>query len=73
MEFLSILRNAEVDVVGFLVPWLLIVMAAGFLAAWGLVYLMERTGWTRHVWHLPLFFIALTVICGSLFGFLLRP
>jgi hypothetical protein len=46
---------------------------AGFGAAWLVVAMMEFTGLSRRVWHLPLFFVALTVLFSSAIGaFLLR-
>jgi hypothetical protein len=41
---------------------------AGFLIAWLVVAIMERIGLTRYVWHLPLFFVALVILFGSLIG-----
>lgn len=34
---------------------------------------LERTGLTRFVWHLPLFFLGLLVLVTSLLGNLLHP
>jgi hypothetical protein len=46
---------------------------SGFLAAWMVVAIMEHTGLSRYVWHLPLFFLALVVLFSSLIGMLLVP
>jgi hypothetical protein len=73
MELLASLRTAEIHMGDFLVPWGLIVGALGFLAAWALIVVMERRGWTRHVWHLPLFFVSLVVLFGCILGILLAP
>ena len=43
----------ELSVAGLLVPWIAIVGAPGFLAAWLVAAILERTGLSRHVWHLP--------------------
>jgi hypothetical protein len=34
---------------------------------------MEYTGLSRYVWHLPLFFIGLVVLFGSLIGMAISP
>ena len=62
------LRFSEV-----LVPWIMIVSALGFLLAWLVVAILEHTGLSRYVWHLPLFFVALVVLFTSLIGILFRP
>ena len=58
--------QAELSVAGLLVPWITIVGALGFLAAWLVAAILERTGLSRHVWHLPLFFLALVVLFSAL-------
>jgi hypothetical protein len=45
-----------------LVPWIVIVGAPGFLTAWLVVAILERTGLSRYLWHLPLFFVGLVVL-----------
>jgi Protein of unknown function (DUF1656) len=56
-----------------LVPWILIVGALGFLAAWLVVAIMECTGLSRHVWRLPLFFAGLIILFSSLIGMVTSP
>ena len=56
-----------------LVPWTLIIGALGFLAAWLVVAIMEYTGLSRFVWHLPLFFLGLVVLFSSLIGMAISP
>lgn len=73
MELFQRLKTAEIQVGDFFMPWGMIVGAAGFLAAWLAVRLMERFGLTRYVWHLPLFFIALAVFFGCVIGLILAP
>ena len=63
----------ELSVAGLLVPWIAIVGGMGFLAAWPVMAILERTGLSRHVWHLPLFFVALLVLFSSLIGALFFP
>jgi Protein of unknown function (DUF1656) len=62
------LRFSEV-----LVPWIMIVGALGFLTAWLVVTIMEHTGLSRYVWHLPLFFVGLVVLLSSLIGMMCSP
>ena len=56
-----------------LVPWIVIVGALGFLMAWLVVAIMEHTGLSRYVWHLPLFFVGLVVLFSSLIGMVYFP
>jgi len=56
-----------------LVPWTLIIGALGFFAAWLVVAIMEYTGLSRYVWHLPLFFLGLVVLFSSLIGMAISP
>ena len=46
-------------------PWNVIIGALGFLNAWLVVTVMEYTGLSRYVWHLPLFFVGLVVLFSS--------
>jgi len=41
--------------------------------AWLLMAILERTDLSRHIWHLPLFFLALVVLFTSIIGFILFP
>ena len=59
--------------IDLLIPWIAIVGALGFLMAWLVVAILERTGLSRHVWHLPLFFLALVVLFSSLIGMEFSP
>ena len=63
----------ELIISGLLVPWTVIAGALGFLAAWLVAAILERTGLTRHVWCLPLFFLALVVRFSSLLGMAFFP
>jgi len=73
MTMINFLKVAEIEIAGFLLPWGLIMGTLGFLLAWGVVAFLERASWTRHIWHLPLFFIALVILFGSVLGLLLTP
>jgi hypothetical protein len=50
-----------------------VVGTIGFLLAWLVVAILEYTGLSRYVWHLPLFFVALVVLFASLTGIFVRP
>jgi hypothetical protein len=67
------LNRAEFRFGEVLVPWVLIIGALGFLAAWLVVTVMEYTGLSRYVWHLPLFFVGLVVLFSSLIGLAVSP
>ena len=56
-----------------LLPWAMLIGTLGFLAAWLAVAIMEHTGLSRHVWHLPLFFVGLVVLFSSLIGMAFSP
>jgi len=71
--FAGALNRPELRFTDLLVPWIVIVGALGFLAAWLAVAIMEHTGLSRHVWHLPLFFLALVVLFSSLIGMVVFP
>ena len=72
MAFTAINRP-EFRIVDLLFPWIFAVGTSGFLAAWFVIAIMERTGLSRHVWHLPLFFIALVILLSSIIGFVCLP
>jgi hypothetical protein len=68
-----LLNRPEFRLGEVLVPWSVIIGALGFFTAWLVVALMEYTGLSRYVWHLPLFFIGLVVLFGSLIGMVISP
>jgi uncharacterized protein DUF1656 len=51
----------------------MVIIVLGFLCAWAVTTFLEHFGWTRHVWHLPLFFAALAVLFGSLISLFFAP
>ena len=67
------LSSAEIIFGDFLFPWGMIISAVGFVAAWLVLAILERLRLTRFIWNLPLFFIALAVLLGSVFGIVLAP
>lgn len=73
MSILQTLTTPEIDLFGFLLPWGMAIGTLGFLAAWVCTLALERLGLTRHIWHLPLFFVALAVLFGTAFGLALSP
>ncbi len=72
-RLITALRNPEIDFFGLLVPWGLVMGVLGFFFAWLITGLLEHLGWTRWIWHLPLFFVGLVILCGTLLGLLLTP
>jgi hypothetical protein len=66
-------NQAEIRLGDLLVPWILVVGTIGFLLAWLAVAILEFTGLSRYVWHLPLFFVALVILLTSLLGLVFRP
>jgi hypothetical protein len=68
-----LLNRPEFRLGEVLVPWSVIIGALGFFTAWLVVALMEYTGLSRYVWHLPLFFIGLVLLFGSLIGMAISP
>jgi hypothetical protein len=71
--FAGPLNRPELRFSEVLVPWIMIVGALGFLIAWLVVAIMEHTGLSRYVWHLPLFFVGLVVLFSSLIGMAVFP
>jgi len=58
---------------GMFLPWWLVVAVLAYLVAWAVVMILERLHLTRHIWHLPLFFLALVVFFFSAIGLVLAP
>jgi predicted naringenin-chalcone synthase len=71
--FAGALNRPEFRFSEVLVPWIVIVGMLGFLTAWLVVAILERTGLSRYVWHLPLFFVGLVVLVSSLIGMVVFP
>ena len=67
------LSRPESEFLGLQFPWIAMIVLAGFLVASLVVVIMELTGLARQVWHLPLFFVALTVLLSCAIGILLLP
>ena len=72
-NFGTVLSRPELKVTEVLVPWIAVICVLGFLAAWLVIAIMERTGLSRYVWHLPLFFLALVVLFSSVIGMVFQP
>jgi hypothetical protein len=66
-------NRPEFRFLDLLIPWIFVVSLFGFLAAWIVIAILERTGLSRHIWHLPLFFLALVVLLSSIIGFVCFP
>ncbi|MGA8480078.1 MAG: DUF1656 domain-containing protein [Chthoniobacterales bacterium] len=67
------LNRPEIKFTELLIPWILVIALLGFLAAWFVVAILEHTGLSRYVWHLPLFFLALVVLFTSVIGMVFLP
>jgi ribose/xylose/arabinose/galactoside ABC-type transport system permease subunit len=67
------LRVPEIVLGDFMLPWGMVIGALGFFAAWLIVGALEQLRLTRHIWNLPLFFIALAVLCGCTLGLIFAP
>jgi hypothetical protein len=67
------LQNAAIELLGTFIPWWLVVGVLAYVSAWLLVIGLERLHLTRHIWHLPLFFVALVVLFFSVIGLILAP
>jgi len=65
--------DPELDVLGFFVPFAMVIVAGGFLLAWLLAWVMDCLGLTRYVWHPPLFLFAMMIGCSAALGLLLFP
>jgi uncharacterized protein DUF1656 len=71
--FALALNCPELKVTELLVPWIAMIGLLGFLGAWLVIAVLERTGLSRHVWHLPLFFLSLVILFSSLIGLAFLP
>lgn len=74
MNLLAVaLNRPELRFTELLIPWIVVIGMLGFLAAWLVVAIMEHTGLSRYVWHLPLFFLALVILFSSVIGMVFLP
>jgi ABC-type multidrug transport system permease subunit len=73
MGWFDVLRSPEIRLGDFLVPWVMVIAALGFVVALGAVALIESRGWTRGIWNLPVFFLGLFVLVGSTLGLVFAP
>ena len=73
MDLTHFLRRPEIQISDFGAPWSAAVITVGFILAGITQFVLERAGLTRHVWYLPLFFLALVVLFTSLVGLVVAP
>lgn len=73
LSVFGVANRPEFRVFDLYVPWIFVISLIGFLAAWVVVAILERTGLSRHIWHLPLFFLALVILLSSIIGFVCSP
>jgi Protein of unknown function (DUF1656) len=71
--FAIALNRPELRFTELLIPWIAMIGLLGFLAAWIMVAILERTGLSRYIWHLPLFFLALVVLFSCVIGMVFLP
>lgn len=64
---------AEIALGGIYFPPVMFAVALGTLLAMLLAGVLNRLNLTRFVWHPPLFFLALAVMCTRLVGLFLIP
>ena len=69
----TILNRPELRFLDLLFPWVVAVAVFGFLIAWFIIAVLEWCDLSRHIWHLPLAFLAMVVLFSSLIGMLLLP
>ena len=63
----------EISIGGVYFPPLLFASILGSTIAWGVTRVMNRYDLVRFVWHPPLFYLALAVICTCLVGTFIIP
>ena len=63
----------EISLGGVYLPPLLLASIAGVLVAAVITMTMNRHDWNRFVWHPPLFFVSVAVICTGIIGTFLIP
>jgi hypothetical protein len=73
LNVFGVANRPEFRIFGLLIPWIFVISFVGFLAAWLVVAVLERTGLSRHIWHLPLFFLALAILLTSVIGIICSP
>ena len=73
LSVFGVANRPEFKIFDLLIPWIFVISVLGFLAAWLVVAILERTGLSRHIWHLPLFFLALVVLLSSIIGLVCFP
>ena len=63
----------EVSISGIYFPPIMFAILLGVLLAGVVAKLLNRFNLTRFIWHPPLFFIALAVVCTRIVGILIIP
>ncbi|MDF1760436.1 MAG: DUF1656 domain-containing protein [Coxiellaceae bacterium] len=63
----------EISISGIYFPPLLMATILGILLAWLITRVLNYFGLARYVWHPPLFYLALIVICTGLIGIFVIP
>jgi hypothetical protein len=63
----------EISIGGIYFPPIMFAILLGVLLAGVFARLLNRLNLTRYIWHPPLFFIALSVICTRVVGIFIIP
>jgi hypothetical protein len=63
----------EISVGGIYFPPIMFAILLGVLLAGSIAKLLNKFDLTRFIWHPPLFFIALTVVCTRIAGIFIIP
>ena len=63
----------EISVGGVYVPSLMVYAFAGFVLSYGISSFLQQKGWSRHIWHLPLFFLSLWFLVTFSLGLFFYP
>ncbi len=63
----------EMAIGGVYFPPLVFASILGAFMAWSVIYIMHRYDLIGFVWHPPLFYLSLVVICTCLIGVFLIP
>ena len=63
----------EIAIGGIYFPPVMLAILLGVLLAGSIAKLLDRLNLTRFIWHPPLFFVALTVVCTRLVDLFIIP
>ena len=73
MDMNSVNIPMEISIGGIYFPPIMFAILLGVILAGVISKLLNRFNLTRFIWHPPLFFIALSVVCTRLVGIYIIP